>query len=128
MFRSLCLRLLIVMCAGACLAQGASKHPKISSTILDALRSGRLETDSNQSGTAERSMSVTTEGLQVYIQMAEVSDATLAELRGLGVTIEITDPPQRLVQARVPPAQLETVANLASVTFIRLPDYGVSNR
>ncbi len=73
-------------------------------------------------------MSLTEEGLQVYIQMAAISEAALADLRGLGVTIEITDAAQRLVQARIPPAQIETVASLPHVTFIRLPDYGVSNR
>ncbi len=127
-FRALCLQLVILASAGACLAQGPAKHPKISSAILDALRSGRLQTDSSQSRAPDGSMSLTEEGLQVYIQVVEVSEATLADLRGLGVTVEITDPAQRLVQARVPPAQLETVANVPGVTFIRLPDYGISNR
>jgi hypothetical protein len=120
--------LVLGLLAGACLAEGPPKHPKISSAILDALRSGRLQTDPSQPPAPDRSMSLTEEGLRVYIQMMEVSEATLADLRGLGVTVEITDPAQRLVQARVPPAQLETVADLPGVTFIRLPDYGVSNR
>jgi len=127
-FRALCLQLVILASAGACLAQSPAKHPKISSAILDALRPGHLQADSNQSRAPDRSLDLTEQGLQVYIQMVEVSEATLADLRGLGVTVEIADPALRLVQARVPPGQLETVADLPGVTFVRLPDYGTPNR
>jgi hypothetical protein len=120
--------LLIALLAGACLAGAPTKHPKMSSAIVDALHSGRLQKGPEQQPPLDPAFSLTSAGLQVYIEMVEVSDATLAELRALGVTIEVTDPRQRLVQARVPPAQLEAVAGLPSVRFIRLPDYGVHNR
>jgi hypothetical protein len=126
--RALRLHLAILASAGACLAQVPATQPRISSAILDALRSGRLQTDSNRPPALDGPMSLTEEGLQVYIEVVEISEATLAELRGLGVIVEIMDPAQRLVQARVPPAQLESVANLPFVTFIRLPDYGIPNR
>jgi len=100
----------------------------MSSAIVDAVQSGQLEQAFGQQPAWERSMNLTTEGLQVYIQMVEVSEATLRELHALGVTIELADPAQHLVQARVPLTQLEAVANLPSVSFVRLPDYGIHNR
>lgn len=118
---------LLAVLAAACFAATPSKHPKMSSAILDALESGQLQRESGQPQSLDSPMSLTGEGLQVYIEMVEISEATLAELRTLGVTIELTDPAQRLIQARVPPAQLEAVAALSSVRFIRLPDYGVHN-
>jgi hypothetical protein len=120
--------LLLALLAGACLAGGPSKHPKISSAILDALESGRWQKESDRQLSPDPTFRLDSAGLQVYIEMVEVSAATLAELQAMGVTMEVTDPKQRLVQARVPPAQLRAVADLASVRFIRLPDYGVHNR
>ena len=120
--------LLLALLAGACLAGAPSKHPKISSAILDALEAGRWQKESDRQLSPDPMFRLDSAGLQVYIEMVEVSAATLAELQAMGVTIEVTDPKQRLVQARVPPAQLKAVAALASVRFIRLPDYGVHNR
>lgn len=120
--------LLLALLAGACLAGAPSKHPKISSAILDALESGRWQKESDRQLSPDPTFRLDSAGLQVYIEMVEVSAATLAELQAMGVTIEVTDPKQRLVQARVPPAQLRAVADLASVRFIRLPDYGVHSR
>lgn len=120
--------LFLAVLAGRGFAQGPFKHPKMSSAILDAMTSGQLQMESERQQPAHPSLNNTPTGLQVYIDMVEVSDVTLADLRAIGVTIELTDPSQRLVQARVPPAQLEAVANLPSVKFIRLPDYAVPNR
>jgi len=120
--------LMLALLAGACLAGAPSKHPKISSVIIDALESSRLQKGSDRQPSPDPMFNLDAAGLQVYIEMVEVSAATLAELQAMGVTIEVTDPAQRLVQARVPPARLEAVADLSSVRFIRLPDYGVHNR
>ncbi|MBI2884189.1 MAG: S8 family serine peptidase [Candidatus Methylomirabilis oxyfera] len=111
-----------------CLAGTPFKHPKMSSAIVDAVGSGRLQTELSLNQSLGSSMSLSEEGLQVYIEMEEVSEATLTGLRGVGVTIELTDPDQRLVQARIPLAKLDAVAALPSVKFIRLPDYGFTNR
>jgi len=62
--------------------------------------------------------------VQVYILMA-VTEANLSELRSRGVTIEITDPAHQRVQARIPVARLQAVADLPFVNFVRLPSYGV---
>jgi len=116
------------MLATSCLAGAPSKHPKISSAILDAIASRHLQIESGRQRSPNSTMSLTPAGLQVYMEEVEVSESTLADLRALGVTIELTDPGQRLAQARVPPALLEAVASLSSVKFIRLPDRGVSDR
>jgi subtilisin family serine protease len=108
--------------------QGPVRHPKISSVIADHTAPDRPMTESYLQPGLEISMNFTGEGLQVYIEMGEVSEAMLGDLRALGASIEIYDPAQRLIQARVPVAQLEAVAELRSVKFIRLPDYGFHNR
>ena len=55
--------------------------------------------------------------------MSEVSAATIQQLTDAGVTIEIQDAAHRRVQARVPAARLQAVAQLAVVNSIRLPTY-----
>jgi hypothetical protein len=120
--------LLLALFAEACLAGPPTKHPKLSSAIVDALLSGRLQKGSDQQPSLNPAFRLSAAGLQVYIEMVEVSEAALGELRKMGVTVEVSDHAQRLVQARVPPAQLEAVADLPIVRFIRLPDYGVHNR
>ena len=79
--------LLLALLAGPCLAQGPSKHQKMSSAIVEALQAGQLQMESAQQLAPDGSMSFTTAGLQVYIEMVEVSEATLSDLRTLGVTI-----------------------------------------
>lgn len=125
---STALFLLFIALAETGLAHGPSKHQKMSSAVVEAIRSGRLQTEAAPQSAEDRSMSHTSVGLQVYVEVVEVSEATLADLRALGVAIELADPGQRLVQARVPVTQLEAVANLPIVRFIRLPDFGHHNR
>jgi subtilisin family serine protease len=120
--------LLAGVLTGPGLAQTTGKHPKMGSAIVDASQERYSEAFSNRQAAWARPMSITREGLHVYIHVVEVSGATLASLEALGATIELADPEQRLVQARVPLPQLQAVANLASVTYVRLPDYGIQNR
>jgi subtilisin family serine protease len=110
------------------LAQGPSKHQKIGSAVIEAIRSGQLQPEVASRSTEDQSKGLTPAGIQVYIEVIEVSEVTLAELEALGVTVELTDPAQRLVQARVPVTRLEAVADLPSVRFIRLPDFWHHNR
>jgi len=63
--------------------------------------------------------------VQVYILVVKVTEENLQELRAVGVTVELQDERQRIVQARVPVARLEEVGALPFVRFVRLPDYGV---
>ena len=66
-------------------------------------------------------------GVQVYIVMAEITEENLEQLQSAGVTVELRDEQQRIVQARVPVTRLEEVAALLFVRSVRLPDYGIPN-
>ena len=65
--------------------------------------------------TAGTCWSTTTNAVQVYLLMREVTDAAVEELTSAGVSIEIVDAPGRRLQARVPASRLQRVASLASV-------------
>jgi len=79
-------------------------------SVQDAMRSRRLRIDANNE-------------VQVYILLSAVTDDTVKQLTDAGVTIEIRDPDRRRVQAHLPIAKLNSVAQLAIVDSIRLPTY-----
>src|SRR5438876_5419451 len=79
-------------------------------SVQDAVQGGRLRIDANGN-------------VQVYILMSSVTDETVKQLTDAGVTIEIRDDARRRVQARLPIARLDSVAQLAIVDAIRLPTY-----
>ena len=89
---------------------GALAVEKMPRSVQDAVQGHRLRIDANN-------------GVQVYILMTEVSAATIQQLTTAGVTIELQDAAHRRVQARVPAARLQAVAQLAVVNSIRLPTY-----
>ena len=60
--------------------------------------------------------------VQVYILMT-VTDDALKQLRAAGATVELTDAAHDRVQARVPASQLNIVAALSFVNFVRTPTY-----
>src|SRR6185295_5753073 len=79
-------------------------------SVRDAIQSRRLRFDANNQ-------------VQVYILLSTVDDTTIQQLTDLGVTIEIRDAARRRVQAHLPVARLQSVAQLAVVDAIRLPTY-----
>jgi hypothetical protein len=79
-------------------------------SVRDAIQSRRLRFDANNE-------------VQVYILLSAVDDNTIRQLTDLGVTIEIRDAARRRVQAHLPVARLQAVAQLAVVDAIRLPTY-----
>ena len=79
-------------------------------SVQDAIRARRLRLDANNE-------------VQVYILMQSVTDDTVKQLTDAGVTIEIRDAERRRVQAHLPIAKLNTVAELTIVDSIRLPTY-----
>src|SRR6185295_19316060 len=80
-------------------------------SVRDAIQSRRLRFDANNQ-------------VQVYILLGAVDDNSIQQLTDLGVTIEIRDAARRRVQAHLPVARLQAVAQLAVVDAIRLPTYG----
>src|SRR6266853_264953 len=61
--------------------------------------------------------------VQVYILLSAVTDETVRQLTDAGATIESRDAARRRVQARVPVARLQSIAQLEAVDAIRLPTY-----
>lgn len=81
-------------------------------SAMDAIRGHQLRLNS-------------TAGVQAYILMSAVTEANLSVLKANGVTIEISAPAQRRVQARIPLNRLQVVGALPFVNFVRLPTYAV---
>jgi hypothetical protein len=79
-------------------------------SVQDAVQNRRLRFGTNND-------------VQVYILLSAVTDETVRQLTDAGAIIEIRDAARRRVQARVPVARLQSVAQLASVDAIRLPSY-----
>lgn len=108
-------------------------HPKVASRLAQA--SGAVSL-SVQSGLAPAPLAESLSGfarfdewgrVEVYITLDYVDESTLNALRDAGVEIEIYDTSQRLVQGWIAPSQVEAVANLPVVTFLDLPNYGMTN-
>jgi YVTN family beta-propeller protein len=73
-------------------------------------------------------MDINEKRLQVYIELKELGQEILEQLKTWGVTIKIAKPIHKLVQARIPFDRIEQVSRFRFVKFIRLPDYGYANR
>lgn len=63
--------------------------------------------------------------VQVYIYLDRLDEAALSELEGAGVTVELANRDQRVVQGWVAFYLVEDVAQLVNVKRIRPPDYAV---
>lgn len=61
--------------------------------------------------------------IQLYLDVDAISPELLSELQTLGVTIELTNPTLRIIQAWVPFDKIEKLADVQSVVRIRPPDY-----
>ena len=81
-------------------------------SVTDALRTRRMRI--NQAG-----------AVQVYILLDEASEENLRRLQEAGAVLELTDAQRTMVQAHVSVGDLEKLAVLPSVQFVRLPNYGI---
>jgi hypothetical protein len=138
--------------------QQPTKHPKLSTPLVELARTVPQHTGPVAEGqritapldfsveTLPKSlrdtvhtgrMHITGDGeVQVYIEVTEITDAALEQLRGLGVIIQIVGQPKPdkskgevlrrvpTIQALLPVTMIEQVAALPFVRYIRLPDYG----
>jgi hypothetical protein len=94
--------------------------------IADAISAGRMRLTADAK-------------VQVYIEVAEISDPNLQTLRTLGADVQIVGEPHpnrtrgevytsiSTVQAFLPVTMIEQAKQLPFVRFIRLPDYGIAN-
>ena len=108
-------------------------HPKIASRLTQAGRTAPLLA---QPGLTPVPLTESLSGfaqfdqqgrVEVYITLDRVNESTLNALRDAGVEIEIYAASQRLVQGWIAPTQVQAVADLPSVTFVDLPNYGMTN-
>ena len=70
---------------------------------------------------------ITGDGVQTYINVADIDDALHAALTALGVVIERESEDGSIVQAHVPLGVLAQVADLAGVLSVTPPVYGFSD-
>lgn len=108
-------------------------HPKIASRLTQAGRTAPLLA---QPGLTPVPLTESLSGfarfdqqgrVEVYITLDHVNESTLNALRNAGVEIEIYAASQRLVQGWIAPSQVQAVADLPAVTFVDLPNYGMTN-
>src|SRR5262245_61016676 len=100
----------LVRASAASGSQTALSMESMPPSVQDAVRSRRLRIDANNE-------------VQVYILLSAVTDDTVKQLTDAGVPMEIRVPDRRRVQAHLPVAKLNAVAQLAIVDSIRLPTY-----
>jgi hypothetical protein len=65
--------------------------------------------------------------IQIYIQLYEIDESKLEDLKKHGVSIDIYDNRQKLVQGWASPHDIKIISELPFVKTIDLPAYGVSN-
>ncbi len=128
-----CMFLLLatVSLSGACAENMAL--PNVSSRLLSAVAAIQSRKDVGRKtpewGQALGGVRVDETGrLEVMIQTTETSTRVLKELEVHGMSIEIYDAAQNLVQAWLPTDRIKEVAALPFVKFLDLPNYGVTNR
>ena len=113
-------------------AQESKGHPKIASRLTQAVGMAALIAQPGPTVPFAESLAAFARfdqqgRIEVYITLDTVSETTLNALRQAGVEIEIYDASQRLVQGWIATSQVQAVADLPSVTFVDLPNYGVTN-
>ena len=65
--------------------------------------------------------------IQIYIQLYEIDESKLEDLKKHGVTIDIYDNKQKLLQGWALPNDIKTISELPFVKTIDLPAYGIAN-
>ena len=84
----------------------------VSKSVADALRARRMRI--NRDG-----------AVQVYILLDEVSEENLRRIQEAGAILELQDQQRAMVQAHVSVGDLEKLAAVPSVQWVRLPNYGI---
>ena len=105
-------------------------HQKISPSLLIIINSLESPEESKREYLAlkYRNFRIEEEGkIQIYIKLYEIDESKLEDLKKHGLTIDIYDNKEKLVQGWVLPSQIKIISELPYVKFVDLPTYGVSN-
>lgn len=103
---------------------------KISSSLHSVIEELESKTENKEQVLTfiDKSTRINEQGeIQIYIQLYEIDESKLEDLKKHGVTIDIYDNQQKLIQGWALPKDIKTISELPFVKTIDLPAYGVSN-
>jgi hypothetical protein len=103
---------------------------KISSSLHSVIEDLESKTENKEQVLTfvDKSARINEQGeIQIYIQLHEIDESRLEDLKKHGVTIDIYDNKQKLVQGWALPSTIKIISGLPYVKSIDLPPYGVSN-
>ena len=101
---------------------------KISSHLLYALKKGRQgEARPGGAPTLRTAVKVEADGTTLVDIDAEVTKAVLASIEALGGTVINSFPQYQAIRARIPLRQVETLAQVSEITFIRPADEAMTH-
>lgn len=103
---------------------------KISSSLHAVIEELQSKTENKGQGLTfiDKSVRINEQGeIQIYIQLYEIDESKLEDLKNHGVKIDIYDNQQKLVQGWASPHQIKIVSDLPFVKSLDLPAYGAAN-
>lgn len=103
---------------------------KISSSLHAVIEELQSKTENKEQVLTfiDKSVRINEQGeIQIYIQLYEIDESKLEDLKKHGVTIDIYDNQQKLVQGWASPHQIKIISELPFVKTIDLPTYGAAN-
>ena len=123
--------ILISSCSQGNNSEGEKKiERKISSSLHSVIEELESDTQNKEQVLTfvDKSARINEQGeIQIYIQLHQIDESRLEDLKKHGVTIDIYDNKQKLVQAWALPSKIKIISGLPYVKSIDLPPYGVSN-
>ena len=103
---------------------------KISSSLHSVMEELRSEKDKKQRVLTfiDKATRINEEGdIQIYIQLYEIDESKLEDLKKEGVSIDTYDNRTKLILGWAKPGEIEIISKLPFVKSIDLPGYGESN-
>lgn len=123
--------ILIFSCTGGNNSTKEKKtRRKISSSLHSVIEELESKTEDKEQVLTfiDKSTRINEQGeIQIYIQLYEIDESKLEDLKKHGVSIDIYDNRQKLVQGWASPHDIKIISELPFVKTIDLPAYGVSN-
>ena len=103
---------------------------KVSSSLHSVIQELQSETDKKQRVLTfiDKATRINEVGeIQIYIQLYEINESKIEDLKKDGVSIDTYDNRQKLILGWAKPRAIEIISKLPFVKSIDLPGYGVSN-